>query len=425
MRKIAIIGAGQGGLSLATVLQKLGYSTTLYSNRTSEQILNGRIMSTQVMFDRSLQFERKWGLNHWDDECPWGNSIMVSVGIPGEPKLGIQWKGMTQERFQSIDQRLKFSSLLDRYDNMGGKVIIKGVNIEDLDHITQQNELTIVAGGKGEISQAFARDEKRSVFDKPQRGLGCMFVSGMIRDQENFGVRTNVIPGIGEYFSMPVLSRQGSCDAMLFEAIPGGPMDKFHNKLSPEEHLEIGREILRTFIPWEAERCERIRLIDDQATLAGRFTPVIREPFAKMPCGKAVLGMADTIVLNDPIAGQGSNNAGKCAEIYLKGILEREGGKFDEEWMQKVFEEFWKESAEASTMFSNMLLSAPPPHVLEFLATGMKVPNVADQFSHAFENPASLFPWILTPEGTKEKTRELEGKKVGGIYGKKEEQVYA
>ncbi len=44
---------------------------------------------------------------------------------------------------------------------------------------------------------------------------------------------------------------------------------------------------------------------------------MIREPFAKMPCGKPVLGMADTIVLNDPIAGQGSNNAGKCAEIYL------------------------------------------------------------------------------------------------------------
>lgn len=337
---------------------------------------------------------------------------MISVGIPGEAKLGIQFKGMTQERFQSIDQRLKFSSLLDRYDHMGGHVVIKDVNIEDLDHIAHQNELTIVAGGKGEISSAFERDDKRSVFERPQRGLGCMFVHGMVRDEVNHGVRANLIPGVGEFFSMPLLSRQGSCDAMLFEAVPGGPMDKFHNKLSPEENLEIGREILRQYIPWEAERMERIRLVDDQATLAGRFTPTIREPFAKMACGKPVLGMADTIVLNDPIAGQGSNNAGKCAEIYLKGILEREGGKFDEQWMQEVFEEFWKESAEASTMFSNMLLGAPPPHVLEFLAAGMKVPNVADQFSHAFEDPASLFPWILTPEGTHEKIAELEGEKV-------------
>jgi len=318
---------------------------------------------------------------------------------------------MTQNKFQSIDQRMKFAELMERYESLGGQDVIKEVGLEDLDKIAQKNELTIVAGGKGEISQAFPRDNKRSVFDKPQRGLGCMFVHGMLNDEVNPGVRANMIPGVGEYFTMPVYAHNGPCNAMLFEAIPGGPMDRFQNLKDPKAHLELGKQILKEFLPWEAERSQKVKLIDEQATLSGRYTPVIREPIAKMPCGKYVLGMADTVVLNDPIAGQGSNNAGKCAEIYLRGIVEQEDKPFDEKWMKKIFEEFWKESAESSTMFSNMMLSAPPPHVIEFLAAGMSNQNVADQFSHAFEDPMSLFPWILTPEGTKEKIRELENNK--------------
>ena len=34
-----------------------------------------------------------------------------------------------------------------------------------------------------------------------------------------------------------------------------------------------------------------------------------------------MLGLADVVVLNDPITGQGSNNASKCAASYLATIL--------------------------------------------------------------------------------------------------------
>ncbi|MFX8565835.1 FAD-binding oxidoreductase, partial [Acinetobacter baumannii] len=79
------------------------------------------------------------------------------------------------------------------------------------------------------------------------------------------------------------------------------------------EHLARSTAILRQFFPWEAERCSRVELTDGNGILAGRVPPTVRHPVALLPSGRPVLGMADVVVLNDPITGQGSNNAAKCA----------------------------------------------------------------------------------------------------------------
>ena len=49
MRKIAIIGGGQSGLQLALGLQQNNYDVTVVSNRTPEQVFNGRVTSSQFM----------------------------------------------------------------------------------------------------------------------------------------------------------------------------------------------------------------------------------------------------------------------------------------------------------------------------------------------------------------------------------------
>jgi 2-polyprenyl-6-methoxyphenol hydroxylase-like FAD-dependent oxidoreductase len=58
MRKIMIVGAGQAGLQLALGLLKTGYEVTLVSNRTGDDIRDGKVMSSQCMFHTSLQIER-------------------------------------------------------------------------------------------------------------------------------------------------------------------------------------------------------------------------------------------------------------------------------------------------------------------------------------------------------------------------------
>ncbi len=408
MRNIAIIGAGQAGLSLAFGLKKEGYGVTLFTNRTAEQIIKGRIMSSQGMFDSALRLERKWGLNFWDQQCPWNLSVTFTLGVPGLAQKGIQWKGKTDKPFQSIDQRIKFSRWLDEFKQIGGKIIIQDVGLTELNTIAKWHELTIVAGGKGEISQCFPRDNSRSVFDKPARSLACMYVKGMTPIKDSPGVRANLIPGVGEYFTMPGLTLSGHCEMMLFEGIPNGAFDCWHNLTNGEEQLEKSKKLLQQYVPWEAERCENLQLTDSQATLLGRYPPTIRKPVTKMPNGKLIMGMADTVVLNDPVAGQGANNATKCAEIYLNSIIQHGNQPFDEIWMQQTFEQYWQQSASTATLWSNMLLSPPPPHVIDLLNAASKFPVLANKLANGFNDPSSLFPWITDATLTQTMIKQLE-----------------
>ncbi len=63
MRKIVIVGGGQSGLQLGLGLLQNNYEVTVVSNRTPEQILSGRVTSSQFMFHDSLQNERDLGIN--------------------------------------------------------------------------------------------------------------------------------------------------------------------------------------------------------------------------------------------------------------------------------------------------------------------------------------------------------------------------
>jgi hypothetical protein len=209
-------------------------------------------------------------------------------------------------------------------------------------------------------------------------------------------VSFNLIPTVGEYFVFPSLTTTGPCEIMVFEGIPGGPMDCWGDAKSPEQHLEKSLWILDTFLPWEGERCRNVALTDDMGILSGRFPPTVRKPIGTLPSGKAVFGMADAVVLNDPITGQGSNNAAKCAHVYYHSILGRGDKPFDAAWMQTTFDDYWS-YAQFVTGWTNALLAPPPPHVLKLLVTANQVQGIADAFVNAFDDPRKFFPWLADP----------------------------
>jgi hypothetical protein len=60
---------------------------------------------------------------------------------------------------------------------------------------------------------------------------------------------------------------------------------------------------------------------------------VVRKPVAALDGGGLALGMADVVVANDPITGQGSNNATHCAKIYQDAIVDHGGKPFDLDFM--------------------------------------------------------------------------------------------
>ncbi len=353
-------------------------------------------MSSQGMFDTALQIERRWGLNFWDEECPWNTSVTFALGEHGAARKDIEWKGKTQRPFQSIDQRLKFSRWLEVFQNLGGRLIIQDMTLADLDGISKWHELTIVASGKGGIGQCFLRDHERSLFDVPQRTLACLYVTGMLPVEHLPGVRVNVIPEVGEYIAMPGLTVGGRCEMILFEGIPGRAFDALNDVVSVDEQLSVSKALLARYVPWEAERSVDIKLADSQATIKGRYTPFVKCPTARMSGGKFILGMADAVVLNDPIAGQGANNAAKCASVYFDWIVERNKEPFDEAWMQGAFECYWRRYAQASTDWSNLLLSSSK-RIAELLRSASRLPGLADTLANGFDDANAFFPWIADP----------------------------
>lgn len=68
MRNIGIIGAGQAGLQLGFGLLAQGYSVTVYSDRTPEQIFNARLAATTYLFGRGHQYEQELGLDFWQGQ---------------------------------------------------------------------------------------------------------------------------------------------------------------------------------------------------------------------------------------------------------------------------------------------------------------------------------------------------------------------
>jgi hypothetical protein len=402
MRKILIIGAGQSGLQLALSLLSEGYDVTVMSARTPDEIRTGRVMSTQVMFGPNLRLERERGLNQWEREAPKIHGLNVTAaGPPGNAAL--TFKAPFDEYAQSVDQRVKMPGWLELFESRGGKIVYHGAMTSDLEGLTAQYELTIVAAGKGELVELFDRDPARSPFERPQRTLAVIYVHGMAPrpgySEPNVGI--NVTPGIGELFVMPALTTNGPCDILFWEAVPGGPLDNWEGRLSPKEHLDRSLELMREYVPWEYERCAAVEPTDARCALVGAYTPVVRHPVGELSPTSVVLGMADVVVANDPIAGQGANNAARCASIYLQSILARGTQPFDRDWMRSTFEAYW-EYARHVTNFSNALLGPLPEHVQGILGAAAQNPAVAHRFAYGYANPTDFENWLMDPAKAEE-----------------------
>jgi hypothetical protein len=414
MRKIIIVGAGQAGLMVGVGLVRKGYNVTIVSDRTPEEIRNGRVTSSQGMQATPIALEREMGLRLWDDIYGSWDGIEFNVLNPADgskvtsfaQRVGPQ-NGKADWVIDSIDQRVKMPAWIYRFEELGGKMLYETADLEALARYEVCSDLVLVASGKGEIGKLLARDDEKSVYDKPQRGLGLAYVKGMapIRTRDHGeikrGLTWNAHPGVGEYFVSNALTTTGECDIMIFEAVPGGPADILDMKDGPEQYLKNCLTVLEKFYPHEAERCQNIELTDELGILTGRFPPTIRKPIMHLPSGGVAMGIADAVCLNDPITGQGSCNAAKFAKIVYDAVLNRVHEPFDEQWMQSVFDSYWG-VAEGIVNWTNHLLDGPGPAARKLLLAANDNQRVADFILRGLDDANRLMPYFFDEQAADE-----------------------
>ena len=133
---------------------------------------------------------------------------------------------------------------------------------------------------------------------------------------------------------------------------------------------------------------------------------LVHKPIGRLPSGKLVLGLADAVVLNDPITGQGSNNASKAAKVTMDAIVAHGDRPFDAAFMQATFDRSWA-YAQYVTGWTNALLQPPPPHVLKIMGSAQAYPALARRIANGFDNPLDLFPWFAVPEEAERYLQQL------------------
>lgn len=401
MRKITIVGAGQAGLQLGIGLLADGHQVTLLSNRSAAEIAAGNVLSSQSMYDMALACERELGLAYWDDSCPPIEGIHVRAGKAPAAML-IDFRSRMSANGQSVDQRLKMPRWMDEFERRGGRLVITDAGIADVEGYVDSSDLVLVATGKGELGKLFERDAARCQFDRPQRTIALTYVHGLKPRTDFTALNISINPGIGEFVHFPALTHSGPCDIINLEAVCDGPMDRWADVKTPAEHLAMTKALVEEFFPWEAARVRDIRLTDDNGILVGRVTPTVRKAVGTLPSGRKVLGMGDVLVLNDPMTGQGSNNASKGAHLYLQAIRARGDAPFDAAWMSALAERYW-DYAQWSARFTNSMLVPPPPHVLKLLGTCCQNEALAQAFADAFNDPKSLADWYYDPADAERK----------------------
>jgi hypothetical protein len=392
-----IVGAGQSGLQLGIGLLDDGHDVTVVSNRTPEDLRNGRLTSGQAMFGRALATERALGIDLWDQECPPIEGFAIAVQNPAGPSPLVDWAARLHRPGKSVDQRVKFPAWMGLFEQRGGHLEIAQAGIPDLERACDAHDLVIIAAGRGETSKLFRRVPELSPFEKPRKLIAIVAVSGVAPRPDWDGACFSIVPGAGENIVVPTLTPSGPGHLIVFQLHPGGPWDCWQEADSVEKHLAVSKQLLQDFLPQTYERCRDVEPLDATAFLFGGVVPVVREPVGQLPSGRLVLGIGDALVVNDPLTAPGANSAAKAADAYLSAIRAHGDAPYDRAFMEQTFYDFWNSTLRFVTEWNNLLLDMPD-HVIRVLLAANGVPAIRERFVNGFDNPPSYFDWLVSPD---------------------------
>ena len=398
MADIGIVGAGTAGLHLGLLLQKGGLEPTLYAERTPEEVRTGRIPATVVHNYRTRARERELGANLWDETGTPIEGHWHSIPLPtGE---WIQFPGSFTAPSMSVDYRLYQGDLLEAFEDRGGRVEYGAVDMGALDALAGRHDLLVVSTGRAAaLDELFPPIAGRSPFTKPARLLAGGLYAGVADSGDPHWVVLNLLGPMGEIINAPMLTAQGTVEILLFECMPGGPMEQIALTPyadDPAAHDKLVLETILQHAPHVADRVDEssFGVVDPTSILQGAIVPTVRQSFAKLN-GTYAIAVGDAHMVLDPVIGLGGNCASIGAFALGKTILE--GGPFDEPFCRKVDERRLPDIL-AHFDFTNVMLQPPPPHVLEVLGAMSQNRALCDDFTENFTDPQRQLENLATPE---------------------------
>jgi 2-polyprenyl-6-methoxyphenol hydroxylase-like FAD-dependent oxidoreductase len=393
---IGVVGAGISGLSVALRLHQYGMDVTLYAERTAEAVRASPLPNSVIRFHPARERERALGVDHW--EFPDFGVSSIHMNVLGPQPLA--FVGNLSHQASGVDFRIYLARLLEDFERRGGRVVTGPLDEAGIVSLAGRHDLVVVASGGRAVTALFPRVERYSPFAAPQRVLCSGLYTGIALPDPT-GVAINIAPGIGEIFQAPFFSFHGRVSVLLFEAVPGGPMDvlaRLRYQDDPRHFESTVLHLLERYAPAVRSRVDtsRFGLTRPADLLQGALTPVVRRAWTRLGDGRYALAVGDAWVLNDPIAGQGANLGSHSAWTLAEAIVA--GPPYGEDFCRDVERRMWP-FAEAVTNFSNALLGAPTPQLVELLGKAAGNPAVADALLDNFADPPAMWDAIGTPEG--------------------------
>lgn len=419
MNKILIVGAGHSGLHLGHDLLERGWDVTVMTGESSTEIRNGRPHIAQFTLPTALARERALGLDFWKDQAPAITGATVRLYPPGGEPLRVA--GSFAGYATAVDRRLKMAHWLEYLEDRGGKVVIHGCTLSDLDYFSRMFDLVVIAVGHGELGALFTPEPGRFGGARP-RMLAQALLDNVAPGEAG--------PGLGEYvevgsaaqaraFLAPMLTIAGPCHALVIVEGHDGRISGWPRRLSPSEQWERMRALLSECAPDLHRRVQGAELIDGRSTVVGEVRPQVRHPVGVLPSGGCALGLGDVVISTDPIAGQGWATATMSAAAYADRISQRGEEPFTTDWMAKTFELFWSGTTaqhrgsdtvdrdyagvgQASALLSDTVARIweddAPAHLAEVVATAAASPEVATRFIRGLDDPRDYARWLYDPD---------------------------
>lgn len=394
MHNIGIVGAGIAGLHLGLYLQQQGINATIITDREPDEYRSAPLLNTVAHHSTTLERENALGVNHWTDADYHYHYHDHWLNIE-EP---LHFPGRFKNPSRAVDYRIYLPTLMQDFMDRGGNIEYRKIMEDDIQPLTDQFDLLVVAVGKGPLGAMFEHHPEESPFQQPQRRLCVGLYTGVSHDEPK-NTTLSLTPGIGEVLVIPTLTFEGMVTAILFENVPGTEMEatvttKYED--DPALFKQTILEALEKYHPGVYNRIDTAKfdLCQPQDVLQGGVVPTVRKTSVPFDNGKFAIAVGDVHVTVDPVNGQGANIASYSAfklgeEIVNAPVL-------DQRFIERV-DMLRNDRCLAAARWTNLMMQPPSEELQMLLGTMSQNPILCDEFTENFNCPERQWDNLSSP----------------------------